>query len=121
MRFLWSVLAIACVLVVTPLMAHHGWAGYSEKEFEITGKLEKPVSMAGAHATMTINVDGQVWDVTLAPPARTSRAGLNATTIPVGAMVTVHCHRHNDPKRFEVKTERVAYDGKLYNVYPERD
>ena len=24
------------------------------------------------------------------------------------------------PKRFEVKTERVTYNGKLYNVYPDR-
>jgi hypothetical protein len=115
-------LAFAFVLLVAPaaVVAHHGWAGYSDEEFEITGTLETAVSLAGAHATMKIKVDGQVWDVTLAPPPRTSNAGLNAKTIPVGATVTVHGHRHRDAKRFEVKTERVTYNGKLYNVYPDR-
>ena len=32
--------------------------------------------------------DGQVWDITLAPPARTERAGLTEDVIPVGADVT---------------------------------
>ena len=33
--------------------------------------------------------DGQVWDITLAPPARTSGAGLKENVIPLGATVTV--------------------------------
>jgi hypothetical protein len=101
-------------------IAHHGWAGYSEEEFEISGTLETQVALAGPHGTMKINVDGQVWDVTLAPPARVQGAGLTSKTIPLGATVTVRGHRHRDPKRFEVKTERVIYEGRTYNVYPDR-
>jgi hypothetical protein len=103
-----------------PLSAHHGWAGYAEEEFQISGVTTTPVSLAGPHATFKVKSGEQVWDVTLAPPPRTSSAGLNATTIPVGSKVTVHGHRHKDPKRFEVKTERVNYNGKVYNVYPDR-
>jgi hypothetical protein len=109
------------LLAPMPLLAHHGWAGYSDAEFEISGVTMTPVSLAGPHATFKMKVDEQVWDITLAPPPRTSGAGLNATTIPVGAKVTVHGHRHKDPKRLEVKTERVTYNGKVYNVYPDRD
>lgn len=101
--------------------AHHGWSDAGKEQFELTGTVESPVSLAGPHATMTIRVEGQVWEITLAPPARTERAGLKPSTIPVGAEVTVSGHRNNDPKRFEVKTERVTYNGKLYNVYPDRD
>jgi Family of unknown function (DUF6152) len=108
------------VITAASVAAHHGWAGYSEEEFEITGTLETQVSLAGAHGTMKIRVDGQVWDITLAPPARVQGAGLTSASIPLGAKVTVHGHRHRDPKRFEVKTERVTYQGKLYNVYPDR-
>jgi hypothetical protein len=115
-----AVLVAVIVSWALPLVAHHGWAGYSEQEFEISGVVETPVSLSGPHGSMKIRVDQQVWDVTLAPPPRTSRAGLNAATIPVGAKVTVHGHRHKDPKRFEVKTERVTYNGKVYNVYPDR-
>ena len=113
-------LLVFAMSAAIPAGAHHGWAGYSDQEFEITGTVETAVKLAGPHGTMQIKVDGQIWDVTLAPPARVEGAGLKATTIPVGATVTVHGHRHRDPKRFEVKTERVMYNGKVYNVYPDR-
>ena len=100
--------------------AHHGWAGYSDKEFELTGVVSTPLAMAGAHATMKIKAGDQIWNLTLAPPARTTAAGLREETIPVGATVTVHGHRHTNPKTFEIKTERVTYEGKVFNVYPDR-
>ena len=103
-----------------PATAHHGWAGNQPEQFELTGTVETPVSLAGPHATMKIRADGQLWDITLAPPARTERAGLKPATLPVGAQVTVSGHRNSDPKRFEIKTERVTYKGTLYNVYPDR-
>ena len=56
----------------------------------------------------------------LAPPAATIRAGLTAEVIPVGAQVTAHGHRHSDPKRLEIKTERVTWNGRVFNVYPDR-
>jgi hypothetical protein len=70
---------------------------------------------------MKIRANGQVWDVTLAPPPRTERAGLKEGIIPVGAQVTIRGHRNLDPKRFEIKTEKVTWNGRLFNVYPERD
>jgi len=119
MKLLATLLPLV-MIAATPAIAHHGWAGYSDQEFEISGTVETPVRLVGPHGTMQIKVDEQIWDVTLAPPPRVEGAGLQATTIPVGAKVTVHGHRHRDPKRFEVKTERVMYNGKVYNVYPDR-
>src|SRR5262245_32766429 len=116
MKTMIRMLLVIGLLLPMPLAAHHGWAGYSDAEVEISGVTTTPVSLAGPHATFKMKVDEQVWDITLAPPPRTSGAGLNATTIPVGAKVTVHGHRHKDPKRLEVKTERVTYNGKVYNV-----
>ena len=57
---------------------------------------------------------------TLAPPARTDSAGLKESTIPVGATVTIRGKRNTDPKKFEIKTERVTYAGKNFDVYPDR-
>jgi hypothetical protein len=48
-------------------------------------------------------------------------AGLKEDSIPVGAEVTVSGHRSDDPERFEIKTERITYQGKVYNVYPDRE
>jgi hypothetical protein len=113
----------AAVLALTalPALAHHGWGGNLDEEFEITGTVVTGLSLAGPHATMQIRAsDGQVWDLTLAPPARTERAGLKEGIIPVGATVKIHGHRNRDPKKFEVKTERVTWNGKTFNVYPDR-
>jgi Family of unknown function (DUF6152) len=112
---------IALAFSAIPVLAHHGWGGNEDKEFELSGTVTTGVSLSGPHATMKIKDDkGQVWDLTLAPPARTSEAGLKEGTIPVGAAVAIHGHRNKDPKKFEVKTERVTWNGKTFNVYPDR-
>lgn len=112
--------ALVVVATAMPVFAHHGWGGYKTEEFEIEGTVESDVVSNGAHSSMKIKVAGQVWDITLAPPAATLRAGLKSGIIPVGATVKIHGHRHVDPKRFEVKTERVTWNGRTFNVYPDR-
>jgi hypothetical protein len=113
-------LILAISLSGLPAWAHHGWAGNADEEFQLTGTVESGVSLAGPHATMKIRADGKVWDLTLAPPAATTRAGLKEGVIPVGATVSINGHRNRDPKRLEVKTERVMWNGQTFNVYPDR-
>jgi hypothetical protein len=111
----------ALALGAAPAFAHHGWGGQQTEKTEISGTLRKDVSLAGPHATMQITDDkGQVWDVTLAPPPRTERAGLTPGVIPVGAKVRIVGNRNSDPKKFEIKTVRVTWDGKNFDVYPDR-
>ena len=114
-----ATLALVAALSV-PAFAHHGWGGNSDQESELTGTLETPVSLAGPHETMKLRVSGQVWDITLAPSNRTAGAGLKEGIIPVGATVTVVGHKNKTPNRFEMKTERVTYNGKVFAVYPDR-
>src|SRR5215472_8988147 len=103
-----------------PALAHHGWGGNVDEVTAMTGMVTEGVKLAGPHGTMKIMTDdGKVWDITLAPPFRTSSAGLKQDTIPVGAIVTVHGQRNRDPNRHEMKTIQVEYAGRQYNVYPE--
>jgi hypothetical protein len=120
--FYWSIgAALALALTAAPASGHHGWSGQSSSAFELTGTIQTAVSLSGPHATMRIvDKSGQVWDITLASPAATERAGLKEGVIPVGAVVTIRGKRSSDPKRFEVKTERVTHAGKNYDVYPDR-
>ena len=114
---------VVCLVVVmgAGVGAHHGWSGNSDEQFELSGVVETDVSLGGPHATMRVkDSEGKVWDVTLAPGPRTERAGLKPGVIPVGAKVTVSGHRNRDGKRHEIKTERVTYNGRTFNVYPER-
>jgi hypothetical protein len=125
MRSRFFVCISGCILAlsisVLPALAHHGWAGNLDEEFELSGTVETGVSLAGPHGTMRIkDAAGQVWDITLAPAARTSQAGLKEGVLPVGAKVMVHGHRNRDMKRFEIKTERVTWNDRTFNVYPDR-
>lgn len=115
-----AILPGIALAVALPAMAHHGWAGQDGKLSEISGTVHKPVSLSGPHATMQVMVDGQVWDITLAPASRTERAGLTPKTLVVGAPVTILGNRSSDPKRFEMKTVRVTSAGRNYDVYPDR-
>ena len=119
----FSLFVVVCALALLPLSAaaHHGWAGNSDEEFELSGTVSSPVNLVGPHATMKIKAsDGQVWDLTLASAPQTKSAGLTENAIPVGSTVTAHGHRNRDPKKFEIKTERVTFNGKTFNVYPNR-
>lgn len=111
---------LALTFGAAPALAHHGWGGQAEKQIEVSGKVHKPVSLAGPHATLQMIAEGRVWDVTLAPAARTESAGLKPGTLAVGDPITVRGNRNSDPRRFEIKTVRVSSAGKTYDVYPDR-
>ena len=116
-----AALVLALAASAIPLSAHHGWGGYNDTQTEVSGTVETAVSLSGPHATMRVRSGGQVWDVVLAPSNRTAAAGLKEGLIPIGAQVTASGHRHRDPKKFELKTERLTWNGRTFNVYPNRD
>jgi hypothetical protein len=111
---------VVLVFSAVPVSAHHGWGGNVDQESDLTGIVEQGVSLSGPHATMKLRVDNKVWDITLAPPPATQRAGLKEGIIPVGATVTVHGNRNRDQNRLEMKCERVTWNGKTFDVYPNR-
>ncbi len=119
-----AIAAITCgaVFVLLPISAsaHHGWGGNAREATEMTGTVMEGVSLAGPHATMKLYVDEVAWDITLAPPARTSRAGLAEGIIPVGETVTVTGNRNSDTNRFEMKTFMVKWGDQSFHVYPDR-
>lgn len=112
---------LALALSALPAAAHHGWAGNAAEHVEVSGTVESGVNLSGPHGTMKLRANDQIWEITLAPPARTERAGLTEGLIPVGATITVTGHRSRDAKRFEIKTERVTWNGRTFDVYPDRD
>ena len=113
--------ATAAVLLATPAYAHHGWGGNVDEVSDMTGTVVEGVKLAGPHATMKIKVGTNVWDITMAPPARTERAGLTEGLIPVGASVIVRGNKNRDPNRYEMKVIMVRYGQRQFDVYPERE
>jgi Family of unknown function (DUF6152) len=113
--------ALVALTLAVPVSAHHGWSEYGDEQFEITGTLETPVSLAGPHGTAQIRVNDDLWDLVFAPSTRTASAGLTEDAIPVGDPVTASGHRHRDAATLEIKVERLTWNDTLFNVYPERN
>jgi Family of unknown function (DUF6152) len=120
-RWIAMLAGVVAVAVAAPVSAHHGWSEYQNDQFEISGTLETPVSLAGPHATAQIKVGEQVWDLVFAPSPRTASAGLEEGTIPVGDEVTASGHRHRDAQVLEIKVERLTWNETVFNVYPDRN
>ncbi len=116
-----AAIVLMAVATAAPVSAHHGWSEYQDEQSEITGTLETPVSLAGPHATAQIRVGEELWDVVFAPSTRTAAAGLTEDAVPVDATVTASGHRHLDEATLEIKAERLTWNGKVFDVYPERD
>jgi hypothetical protein len=112
---------LGAAFLASPAFAHHGWSGQEAQVTELTGTVTRGVSLAGPHGAMQIRVGNDLWDVTLAPPARTSAAGLKPGVIPVGATVTIRGNKSTEPGHREMKTILVIHGTQRYAVYPERN
>lgn len=116
-----GLLAAAGVLALgaSAVQAHHGWSGYLDEDFVLTGVV-KALHFGGAHDRIEVENGEGVWDVMLGPPFRNRRNGVTEDMIPIGAEITAEGHRHRDPERLEVKAERLRLGDKVLEVYPER-
>ena len=114
---------LAITLAATPaaLLAHHGWSAYDDTRTLTVKAPLASVSWGNPHGAAKVQWQKRSWDVVLAPPTRTSASGLKEGIIPLGATVTAHGHRHLTPTKYEVKTERLTWGNRVFNVYPDRD
>lgn len=111
--------AAALAALASPSAAHHGWAGYLNEEFALSGTVAS-ARLGGPHGLIRMRVGRQIWDVVLSPPTRIQRAGLTNAAIPVGTRVTARGHRHRNPRTLEMKTERLVVGNRTFDLYPER-
>jgi hypothetical protein len=113
--------ALVLTLALGPrsALAHHGWSGYLDEDFSLTGVVEE-IDLGQPHGHLMVRADGGVWNVVLGPPARNRRAGISDGVIEVGDTVNARGKRHRDPDRLEMKTERLEVGGQVYDIYPER-
>jgi len=117
-----AMIAAAMLLASLPphaAFAHHGWSWYGNDPFTLTGTVVE-THFGNPHDRLTIEADGQRWNVVLSPPGRSRRAGFDQSAIKVGDTVTAYGHRHEERGNFEMKTERIQVGEATYDLYPER-
>src|SRR5690606_5454241 len=72
-------LALASILTALPTvpsLAHHGWSWTDEEIFELEGTITE-IYVGNPHATLDVDVAGEIWRVELAPPSQTVCAGFS--------------------------------------------
>jgi hypothetical protein len=112
--------AVGLALVAAgPVLAHHGWSWTQDGFFELEGII-KEIYIGNPHATLDVDVEGEIWRVELAPPAATIRAGFTEDAAKVGDEVIAIGNRSRDEVEKRMKAVRITVNGKTYDVYPSR-
>ena len=119
LRIVLLAMALGAVAPALPVLAHHGWGWTEDGLFELTG-IVKAVFVGNPHATLDLEVDGEVWRVELAPPGPTMAAGFTEETVKPGDEVVALGNRSLDPNEKRMKAVRITVGGKAYDVYPAR-
>jgi hypothetical protein len=103
-----------------PARAHHGWSWAEDAQTELKGTV-RSVSMAPPHPSLQVAAaDGVLWQIDLANPNQTDRAGFTATSAKPGDAIVVLGNRHMDKTKMLMKAVRITVAGKTYDLYPER-
>ena len=111
-----GMLALATVV---PALAHHGWSWTEDGFFQLEGII-RDIYVGNPHATLDVDVGGEIWRVELAPPSATIRAGFTEDTAKGGDEVIAIRNRSRDSAEKRMKAVRLIVNGKTYDVYPNR-
>jgi len=112
--------ALFAALRAPAALAHHGWRWTEDGNFELTGVIVA-ARLGNPHGLLTVDADGEIWTVEVGQPWRNERAGLSDDMLVNGVEVVVSGQRSADPDEKRMKAERVYIDGKLHDLYPDRD
>jgi hypothetical protein len=102
-----------------PAAAHHGWSWTEDGFFELEGVITE-VYIGNPHATLDVDVEGEIWRVELAPPRATMNAGFTEEAAKKGDEVKAVGNRSRDETEKRMKAVRIIVNGKTYDVYPGR-
>lgn len=95
--------------------AHHGWGSYdSSKRLTIEAPVES-LEWQNPHAMLTVEHDGAMWHVTLAPLSRLQARGVSREMLESGATVAAEGHpSKRNPN--EMRAERITVAGKTFEM-----
>ena len=114
-----KLLAAAALLIPAAAMAHHGWNWTEEKESRLSGTIVS-INYGNPHASLELRNAQGVWEVDLAPPSASTRAGFVKGVAKPGDKATFTGHRSRDAGELVFKAETITVNGKTYDVYPDR-
>jgi hypothetical protein len=111
--------AVMFSVLALPASAHHGWSWTEDGFFELEGVISE-IYIGNPHATLDVDVEGEIWRVELAPPSRTIAAGFTEDVAKKGDEVKAIGNRSREETEKRMKAVRIVLKGKNYDVYPYR-
>lgn len=121
MSFRSYALGLAAALAIpAAAAAHHGWSWTQDEESRLSGTIVS-IDHGNPHASLKLRNDRGTWQVDLAPPSATTRAGFVEGVAKPGDRASVTGHRSRDPQELFFKAETITVGGNTYDVYPRRE
>ncbi|WP_442580910.1 DUF6152 family protein [Mesorhizobium sp. ASY16-5R] len=111
--------ALFALATAVPALAHHGWSWTEDGFFQLEGII-RDIYIGNPHATLDVDVEGEIWRVELAPPSAAIRAGFTEDVAKAGDEVLAVGNRSRDSTEKRMKAVRLTVNGKTYDVYPNR-
>jgi hypothetical protein len=111
-----AVAATALTFGTTAAFAHHGWAWTSAETFILSGEIVS-IYLGNPHAHLQVQTAEGLWEIDLAPPARTLQAGFVEGVAAIGDSVILIGQRAIALNQLAMKAKRVTVNGMSYNVY----
>ncbi|MDB5796146.1 MAG: hypothetical protein JWP36_48 [Paucimonas sp.] len=118
LRRVLSVISTA-LLVASPALAHHGWSWAEGEQSKLVGTIQE-ISFAPPHPSLVVKAADAVWQIDLANPGATQRAGFIPGAAKPGDTVTIIGNRALDKNKNLMKAVRLTIEGKNFDLYPER-
>jgi len=118
MRAVYKAAGLAAALATGAggALAHHGWGWTLSETFILSGEVVS-VYLGNPHAHLQVMNEQGLWEIDLAPPARTRAAGFVEGKAEVGNSVILIGNRSANMNQLAMKAKRVTVNGVSYNVY----
>lgn len=112
-------LALAVLTVARPAMAHHGWRWTTGRNLRLSGLIAS-ARLGNPHGVLRVDAEGDQWTVEIGQPWRNERAGLQDGDFATGREIVIEGEPSANLEDRLLKAERIWFDGRLHDLYPER-
>lgn len=110
----------AATMCATAALAHHGWEWAEEKQSTLEGTIRE-IYIGPPHPTLKVEtVSDGLWQIDLANPSQTSRAGFAEGSAKPGNKVIIVGNRSAKKDQKLMKAVKITVEGKDFLLYPER-
>jgi hypothetical protein len=115
MRIVPGAVAVVALLAAGAAAAHHGWGSYDSSKMIV---LDGPILQSSyefPHGEVVIELKGERWTATLAPPSRMQSRGLSREDIAVGKRIKAEGYPSTANKH-EMRAERVTVGNRVIEM-----